>query len=554
MIRPILRCLGFCVVGLVVPLSLLHGQDLTPVIPAPTASQNSSAIKIEKRPIASTPLEEAQKLYRMRKFDEAIQQYEAAIARGTDSAVAYAWLARTYLKEKRPNDAFSAAVKAVEFNPSLATAHSALGEVYLRQGKLYEAEKEFLASLKAGQIDAKAYLGLSRLYHATFNFKRAQESLDKAYALDPQDPDIYSTWIATRSRSERIQALERSINSTDVDFSRAERSALKHQLTMMKDQEEHPERICHLANKVSSSKTTLKPFYPNINSYPSMEVEIQINDQKSLVEIDTRGSEILITGELAKKAGVQRIAQADLDDLGDDNPPEGYVGYAKAIRVVGLDFENCYVSVVDEFSQHSFLEGQNGLVGTEIFSQFLVDLDIPKAKLELSPLPPRPSASTVQDENQAKDGSISQYYDRYVPPEMTTWAQLFRFKNLLLIPTRVNNSNPKLFDIGLAATNNFIAPQAASEVTVVERAPGLKPRGLNGEVRDVFITGAVRLQFGDFYFDNQSLISFDLTKQSEKEGTEVSGTLGFETLRNLEIKIDYRDGLVFFDNGQKRKR
>ncbi len=39
----------------------------------------------------------------------------------------------------------------------------------------------------------------------------------------------------------------------------------------------------------------------------------------------------------------------------------------------------------------------------------------------------------------------------------------------------------------------------------------------------------------------------DLKHLSDATGTEVSGMIGFTTLRFLDIKIDYRDGLVFMD-------
>jgi hypothetical protein len=34
---------------------------------------------------------------------------------------------------------------------------------------------------------------------------------------------------------------------------------------------------------------------------------------------------------------------------------------------------------------------------------------------------------------------------------------------------------------------------------------------------------------------------------------EVAGLLGFPLLRDFEIRIDYRDGLISFDNRFKRK-
>jgi hypothetical protein len=40
--------------------------------------------------------------------------------------------------------------------------------------------------------------------------------------------------------------------------------------------------------------------------------------------------------------------------------------------------------------------------------------------------------------------------------------------------------------------------------------------------------------------------------QSRQLGTEVSGFLGFDMLRMLEVKLDYRDGLVDFGYDPKR--
>jgi len=40
--------------------------------------------------------------------------------------------------------------------------------------------------------------------------------------------------------------------------------------------------------------------------------------------------------------------------------------------------------------------------------------------------------------------------------------------------------------------------------------------------------------------------TFDLSHLSDRMGTEVSGVLGFTTLRLLEMRIDYRDGIVDF--------
>jgi hypothetical protein len=54
------------------------------------------------------------------------------------------------------------------------------------------------------------------------------------------------------------------------------------------------------------------------------------------------------------------------------------------------------------------------------------------------------------------------------------------------------------------------------------------------------------IRFGRFAEQNQEIIGFDTKAQSDNAGTEISGFLGFQTLRMLDITIDYRDGLVNF--------
>jgi hypothetical protein len=71
-------------------------------------------------------------------------------------------------------------------------------------------------------------------------------------------------------------------------------------------------------------------------------------------------------------------------------------------------------------------------------------------------------------------------------------------------------------------------------------------RGLSGKVDKVFRANEFTIQFGRLRQKNQDTVAFDIKRISDSIGTEVSGMLGFATLAMLEIKIDYRDGLVDF--------
>ena len=75
---------------------------------------------------------------------------------------------------------------------------------------------------------------------------------------------------------------------------------------------------------------------------------------------------------------------------------------------------------------------------------------------------------------------------------------------------------------------------------------GTRIKGLGGSVKKVYRADKAVLKFGRLQQHNQEMVAVDLTHVSDRIGTEVSGMLGFTMLRLLDIKIDYRDGLVDF--------
>ena len=122
----------------------------------------------------------------------------------------------------------------------------------------------------------------------------------------------------------------------------------------------------------------------------------------------------------------------------------------------------------------------------------------------------------------------------------------------MLVPTSIGDAPLKLFLLDTGSFTNLISTSAAGEVTKVHGDPRTIVKGINGSVKDVYSADKAVLQFGHLRQQNQEMIAFDLTHISDRMGTEASGVLGFTTLRLLDIKIDYRDGLV--DVGYDPKR
>jgi hypothetical protein len=249
---------------------------------------------------------------------------------------------------------------------------------------------------------------------------------------------------------------------------------------------------------------------------------------------------------------------------------------ADHIQIGELEFRDCIITVPDQ----GFKIAGDGLIGADVFGSYLIDIDLPGMRLKLSPLPSRPEDTvaptslnsegedqTNVEQREQKDGNSTTPApmtsapalkdthrlpkDRYIAPEMVDWTKVFRFGHNILVPTNVNDSKAMLFGLDTGAFSNFLSLRAARQVGNVTSDYSMGVRGLSGTVKNVYTAKAV-LRFGRLQLPNLDIVTFDLSSQSRRLGTELSGFLGFQMLQLLELKLDYRDGLVDFVYDPKR--
>jgi hypothetical protein len=134
---------------------------------------------------------------------------------------------------------------------------------------------------------------------------------------------------------------------------------------------------------------------------------------------------------------------------------------------------------------------------------------------------------------------------------MSNWTRVFRFGHMVLVQTNVNDSPRMLFGLDTGAFANILSVRAGHQVSKVSSEERLRVHGLNGEVTKVYSAKAT-LSFGHLRQPSMDIVTLDLSSQSRRFGTEISGFLGFAMLRLLEVKLDYRDGLVDFEYDPKR--
>jgi tetratricopeptide (TPR) repeat protein len=514
-----------------------------PASPGPSKNANMvCAVTAETAPPLSAPLAAALRLYRTGKLPEALAAYTAVLpAGGSEAAAAYAGLARVYLAQKNPVEAYAAAQKAVALTPDHAPAVVALGEVYFRQGKLEEAQAAFSKPLRACDLDARAFLGRYELYAISLNWKRAKTNIDQAYKLDPGDPDIQRAYMSTLSGTERIDAISEYLASA-TDDDQESRRALQRELDALQAQSDQPQGGCRLVTKVKSTEAKLEPLSNGPKSVRGYGLSVKVNGVPSRLLLDTGASGILIDQKVAEKAGVKSITKIHIGGIGDAGPAAGFLGRADKLQIGELEFSGCLVQVT---AGRSVL-GSDGLIGANVFRHFLVDIYMPANKLKLSELPPYPDEPATEISLDSRSSQSSNWHDRYVPPEMKGYTPIFIFGHGLAIPTSVNSSPPRLFLIDTGAFDNQLSLAEAKEVTKVSTEYDAEVRGLSGKVKTVYSASNATIQFSNIRQQREDLITIDLANVSDSFGTEISGVLGFAMLWMLDMKIDYRDGLVSF--------
>jgi tetratricopeptide (TPR) repeat protein len=446
-------------------------------------------------------------------YDAAIKKYQEVLQQKPKSPDAFVGLTRCYLKKKQVAQAYETVTKGLQVADAWPV-RVALGEVYFRQGKIPEAEKEWVDVINAGHPAARAYLGLARVRWAMMLNKSAKAMIDRAHELDPADPDIGSPWVATLPRSDRIKYYESSPGVANS---------------------------CRLVSKVANTTIPLLDLMPAPNYPIGGGLSVVLNGTRTKIMLDTGASGITVKRQTAEKAGITKLIETKIPGVGDRGPRNAYTGIAKSIRIGELEFQDCPVEVVER----QVVVDVDGVIGANVFEAFLVDLDFPSKKLRLSELPRPPSQGDDPLALKNNEGD-SDDQDRYIAPEMQSFTRVYRFGNNLLVPTKIGDAPDKLFLLDTGAFNNAISPQAAREVTKLGTDPGLRVQGIAGSVKNVYSADQAVLQFGRLRQENQNMVAFDTTSISDIEGTEISGFLGFRMLRFLDIKIDYRDALVDF--------
>ena len=167
---------------------------------------------------------------------------------------------------------------------------------------------------------------------------------------------------------------------------------------------------CKLVNNVAKTETQMQLILRDPQHVSGYGLLVKINDRNQRLLLDTGASGILINRKAAEKAGLKRVSTVQFTGIGDRGHQGAYLAVADQIRIGELEFRDCVVTV----SEKSMGLDEDGLIGGDVFSSYVVDIDIPADKLRLDPLPRRPEDSTRPASLASESDSD---YDPEEPPD-----------------------------------------------------------------------------------------------------------------------------------------
>jgi tetratricopeptide (TPR) repeat protein len=472
---------------------------------------------------APTPAAElaARQLLRQGDFKGAVAAFQKAIE-SRPSPELYAGLVQSFLKLDDVKSADDVSRQALEALPQSALAHASRGDAYFRRGLIPDAESEYKSALKMDSTCARAWLGQGKVDALLSRPGPTREAVSKAHELDPDDGDALYEWAIRQPYPENVAGLEKHLSGykSDPQLEGHERDYME----LVKALAGKPVWI--LSPDVSRSELKLESMIagPGLGKR-GYGLRVSFNDRaEATLLLDTGASGVTITRKFAEKIGARKLSDISLEGVGKSGATHGYQAWVDTIAIGGLKFHDCYVHVTP-----GAVADLDGTIGTDLFVKFLVTMDFPARKLRLDPLPTPPA------EEAHGEGEV--------------FSQAFAFGHLLLLWTQADNKVAGLFVIDSGANLSTISPEPAQQLRQM-RPLNSRVTGMSGGVNSAFIADNVNLQLGNMRRQNQRIITVDLHSVSKNLGTEISGQIGFNTLENMRLLINYRDGLVGFEAGK----
>ena len=394
--------------------------------------------------------------------------------------------------------------------PRTAETVAFQGEVQYRKGRFDQAETLYRSALQVSDRTARAHFGLGKLAMARMKTAEAIRLFNRAIELDPKEP-IYRFYIAEAlSLDKKTTEAERQLqeylklNPADADRVAMARAALEISAAFAGVEMGLVEAPAQPA-PIRVQQMPLLPF---------VFAEVSINGKGPFrFLVDTGATQTVVSQKVVTQLGLNKIATNLMFGVGGEGKVASPIFRADSIKVGEVTVRNVPLGTMNNPLLDLIMDG---ILGPSLLSDFVVTMDYPRSQIELSKTPP--ATGTV------------------VP----TWF----FSGLLMVPVDVNGKFKGNFLIDSGADSTLLSHAMANELGVNKDTPGailnLPIGGIGGLDDGVLVVPSVSMKtpFATKQFDK--MMAIDLQGMSGLIQTELSGVIGYDTLKDYRVTIDYQ--------------
>ena len=192
---------------------------------------------------------------------------------------------------------------------------------------------------------------------------------------------------------------------------------------------------------------------------------------------------------------------------------------AETVQVGDLALHNIPLLIEDR----AIADGIQGAMPLSLFFGFLIRLDFPGKNLDLLPYPERQSGP-----------------DSVLPS--------FSNNHTCCFSGTVNESREGYFLLDTGASYNAISSNLARQLNIWTRLPsGRRFGGVPGKFDAPLLRGSVRLRLGSRELIADQVVAVDLSAASRYHQLEILGLIGYPSLCNSVLTVNYRDSYIRID-------
>lgn len=480
---------------------------------------------------------------------EAERLYTEELEKAPTAELSLSGLILSQLYQSSTDAALATAHDAIKRLPASGTLVANLAEIQFRLGDLTASRATLQRALKLDPCNPRAFFAWADYLDATSMKASARDRINTAHQLSPDDPQIHHAWIQNQPMTTRLAYWKHLLTTEEVPEQEKARLAvdIERLETLRKAVAERGK--CRVISTATSMKLPFSFIMQDAQRIRALGLDVRINNKANArLQIDTGASGIILRRGLASKAGLVPLIQTRYYGVGDDGVQTSYSAIADNLKIGQFEFKNCIVEVSDKRS----VADEDGLIGGDVFQDYLLTIDFPERLIKVDPLPQRPGdKEEVTLSSEADTAEALAVHDAYIAPAMKGWTPILRFGHDLMVPVGLGDAKVRWFILDTGAFATTLSPATATAITKVSRDPDLRVRGLSGSVKEVFKAKNVEVTFGGVRQKLEDAVVFDMAHLSRSTGVEASGLLGFGTLQFLVMQIDYRDGLVHFEYDPK---